>query len=131
MEVHLKHMGRFLDRDMLALPMDRHLLNKIMHYLIVPRSFFVALIVAVVAMGLMDAAIDSTLLMPGIKWWTAVIGAYAIATFSFVPARYMTKNTLMSLSRLPGIITSMIVNMFRVRLSRKEFLHTEKKFIRS
>jgi hypothetical protein len=111
--------------------MDRHLLNKLMHYLILPRSFFVALIVAVVAMGLVDAAVDSTVLMPDIKWWTAVIGAYAIATFSFVPARYMTKNTFMSLFRLPGIVTSMVVNMFRVRLSRKEFLHTEKKFIQS
>ncbi len=130
-EVHLKHMGRFLDRDMRALPMDRHLLNKIMHYLILPRSFFIALILLVVAMGWVDTGVDSTLLIPGMKWWMAVIGAYAIVTFSFVPARYMTKNTLMSLSRLPGIITSMVVNMFRVRLGRKEFLHTEKKFIRS
>ncbi|MBT1690834.1 glycosyltransferase, partial [Dawidia soli] len=130
-EVHLKHMGRFLDRDMLALPIDRHLLNKIMHYLILPRSFFVALILAVVALGAVDAMVDTTLLIPGIHWWTVVIGAYTLATLSFVPARYRTRHTLMSLSRLPGIITSMVVNMFRVRVGRKEFLHTEKKFIRS
>jgi cellulose synthase/poly-beta-1,6-N-acetylglucosamine synthase-like glycosyltransferase len=129
-EVHLKHMGRFLDPDIMALPIDRHLLNKLMHYLILPRSFFVALIGAVVAMAVADAVMESTLLIPGIKWWTAVIGAYAIATVSFVPAQYMTKTTLKSLSRLPSIVTSMVVNMFRVRVGRKEFLHTEKKFIR-
>lgn len=129
-EAHINHMFRFFDQDIRSLPKDIEFMNKLFQYLILPRTFFILLIVVISIMAISEEALDYPLLSPGKRWWALVIITYMITLVLSIPVRFFNRKTLLSLLHIPRIAQSMLQNMIRFRLHRKEFIHTPKKQFR-
>jgi len=125
-EAHFNHLLRFLDNDIRSARISGDLVNRFFQYLILPRTFFILIIGLVCFLVLIEQLFRVSILAPTQGWWIAVIGLYVATQILSIPRRLINKDALTSLLYIPDIIRSMLMNMARLRLHRKEFIHTPK-----
>ncbi|MBL0739719.1 glycosyltransferase [Chryseolinea lacunae] len=130
-EAHLSHLRRLVDKDIRSLPKDRHLLTRIISYLILPRTFFLMLVCSLIGVAVLEGIFHFDVMDPDKKWWIAVIALYFLSLLLAFPAQHFNTKTLWSMLSLFSLGTAMFFNVFRMRLHRKEFIHTEKKVMRT
>jgi cellulose synthase/poly-beta-1,6-N-acetylglucosamine synthase-like glycosyltransferase len=102
--------------------------NKLFLSLIPPRVIILFVFGLVFILFLLEKATGYPLLAPSYWWWLLITCMYIGTLLISIPASLYSATTAKALIYVPVLMLSMLKAMFKMKVSRKEFLHTPKAF---
>jgi cellulose synthase/poly-beta-1,6-N-acetylglucosamine synthase-like glycosyltransferase len=124
-ESQLIHISLFF-RDAKSLDFGKlNVINKFISNLFPPRVILLGVLFIINTMSLLP--IGGTL-APGRLWWLVLFLTYLLALLISVPKRFFTFRLLKAVLFLPIAFINMLLAVFKVNPTRKEFVHTPKSY---
>jgi cellulose synthase/poly-beta-1,6-N-acetylglucosamine synthase-like glycosyltransferase len=102
--------------------------NKLFISLIPPRVIILFIFFLVFILFLLQKATGFPILAPSYWWWLAITCMYMTTLLISIPAVHYSAATAKALIYVPVLMFSMVKALFKMKVSRKEFLHTPKAF---
>ena len=102
--------------------------NKLFISLMPPRIIILLVFGLVFIIFLLQKATGYPILAPSYSWWLLITGIYITALLLSIPASHYSATTARSLIYVPVLMLAMVRALFKMKVSRKEFLHTPKAF---
>ncbi|GAO41330.1 glycosyltransferase [Flavihumibacter petaseus] len=128
MEAQWYHVRRFLEPDMKGIPKNRQYVNKLVQNLLLPRSLYLVVFLAIVLLVSVHYLTGWSLFFPLPGWWLSLLLFFMLTLAIAIPSRFYSYQTVAALLSLPMLMISMMKALFRVKKGRKEFIHTPKTF---
>ncbi len=102
--------------------------NKLFISLMPPRVIMLFVFGLIFLLFLLQKATGYSILAPGYTWWLLITCMYMITLLISIPASHYSATTARALIYVPVMMFSMVRALFKMKVSRKEFLHTPKTF---
>ena len=102
--------------------------NKLFLNLLPPRVIILFIFGLVFLLFMLQKATGFPILAPSYFWWMLITGIYISTLLICIPASLYSASTARALIYVPVLMFSMIRALFKMKVSRKEFLHTPKAF---
>ena len=102
--------------------------NKLFNNLIPPRVIILLVYVLVFVLFLLEQATNYPILSPSYVWWFLLTALYIFTLMLSVPRNLYSAQTARAVLYIPALMFSMVRALFKMKVSRKEFLHTPKAF---
>lgn len=128
LESQVIHLKLFFDKNSRPDHKTKNYWNKLFNNLILPRLIFLLSYLIILVVVAIQYATGYPLLAPAPGWWLAMVGLYALVFLLAIPSSFYSMATLRALAYLPVLMFSMVRALIKMKVSRKEFLHTPKTF---
>jgi cellulose synthase/poly-beta-1,6-N-acetylglucosamine synthase-like glycosyltransferase len=128
LESQIIHLKLFFDKAQGYLPKTADYWNKLFLNLIPPRLIFLATFSLILAFIAAEYIFGFFVLAPAEKWWLILTGVYFSTFIIAIPSNFYNRKTLQAIFYIPVLMFSMLRALFKMNVSRKEFLHTPKSF---
>ena len=128
LESQIIHLRLFFDKNQGPLPKTRDYWNKLFANLAPPRLLFLLSYGILFLLFLIEQLSGVAFLYPSYIWWAAITGLYFLTFVISIPSSFYNWPTLRALLHIPLLMWSIVRALFRMKVSRKEFLHTPKAF---
>src|SRR5687768_1395609 len=102
--------------------------NKLFISLIPPRVIILFVFGLVFILFVLQKITGYPILAPSYSWWLLITCMYITTLLLSIPASHYSPTTARALIYVPVLMLSMVKALFKMKLSRKEFLHTPKAF---
>lgn len=129
LESQIIHLKLFFDKSQGHLPKTADYWNKLFLNLIPPRLLFLASISFILFIVVLQRIINFNILSPDARWWILLSGVYVLTFFIAVPSSFYNVKTIKAIFYIPLLVFSMLRALIKMKVSRKEFLHTPKSFV--
>lgn len=129
LESQIIHLKLFFDKKQGHLPKTADYWNKLFLNLIPPRLLFLACISFILLIIALQGIFDFSILSPSVNWWLFLSGVYLLTFFIAIPTSFYNSKTLKAIFYIPSLVYSMLRALIKMKVSRKEFLHTPKSFV--
>lgn len=90
-----------------------------------PRMFNLGLLILLMVLSFI---LSEAVIVPSIFWMTT-LGIYLLTLFLAVPKSYLNKNLIYAVLRIPKLLFTMLGILFKMKESKKTFIHTPHKNI--
>lgn len=127
-ESQIIHLKLFFDKAQGRLPKTINFWNKLFLNLIPPRLIFLMVFGAIGATGVFSYVTGIHFLVPATVYWMWLTAGFFLAFVIAIPPAFYSRDTLKALMHIPALLLSVIRALFRMKVSRKEFIHTPKTF---
>ncbi|WEK36240.1 MAG: glycosyltransferase family 2 protein [Candidatus Pseudobacter hemicellulosilyticus] len=128
MESQIIHLRLFFDKKQGHLPKTKDYWNKLFANLAPPRLLFLLSYGLIAALFAIEYFTGISILYPPYAWWFGLTLLYFLTFVIAIPGKFYNLQTLRAILRIPLLIWSVVRALFRMNVSRKEFLHTPKAF---
>lgn len=128
MESQIIHLRLFFDRKSGHIPKTKDYWNRLFVNAVPPRLIFLASYFLVFLLFLVEYFTNYSILYPSYTWWLGLTLLYGSVFLISVPASFYAWKTVRAIMHVPGLVFSMVRALFKMKVSRKEFLHTPKAF---
>lgn len=128
LESQIIHLKLFFDRQQQGFRKDKNYWNKLFLNLIPPRLIFLAFFTLVLFLAAVQYLSGITILYPDQQWWLLLTALYLLTFLIAIPPGFYKRDTFLAFLHIPGLMLSMLKAVFKMKVSRKEFLHTPKTF---
>lgn len=128
MESQIIHLRLFFDKNQGPLPKTRDYWNKLFANLAPPRLIFLISYCLFFFLFLAEWISGVQFLFPPYIWWAGLTILYFLTFIISIPGNFYSWQTLRALLHIPLLMWSIIRALFRMKVSRKEFLHTPKAY---
>lgn len=128
LESQIIHLKLFFDKKQGRIQKNSNYWNKLFLNLIPPRLIFLTLCLLVGIIILIQNIFKVYFIAPVQSWWLVMIFIYFMTFVLAVPQSFYNKKTVSALLYIPVLMFSMLRALFKMKVSRKEFLHTPKSF---
>ena len=128
LEAQVNHFSRFWDKDIRAVSATRAYWNKFFQTLLLPRSLLLLLFTALMVLVVLTIVSGYPLLFPAWGWWVGLFGTFLLTLLVSVPGSYYNVGTIKAIVHIPVLVFAMVKAMLKMKVNRKEFLHTPKAF---
>lgn len=125
-EAQLTHVRRLLEGPMRRSKYRMLYYNQLLRNLLLPRLFYLVLMVVIGSMLGLQAITGIPILYPATGWWIAWEGMVGTIFFISIPRRFFTKQTARAVGWVPVLALAALKSLLKLRRNRKEFLHTSK-----
>lgn len=102
--------------------------NKLFNNFIPPRLIILLVYLMVFILFVMQMATGYPFLAPSFSWWLLIMLMYSTTLLISIPANLYSWQTGRALLYVPVLMLSMVRALFKMKVSRKEFIHTPKAF---
>lgn len=127
-ESQIIHLKLFFDKAQGQIPKTINYWNKLFLNLIPPRLIFLSLFSLILLIVSLQAIFDFSVLSPNPIWWLLLTALYILTFIIAIPPGFYNSKTLKAIIYIPVLMFSMLRALFKMKVSRKEFLHTPKSF---
>lgn len=128
LESQIIHLKLFFDKTQGKLPKTADYWNKLFLNLIPPRLIFLASFGLIFVLLLINQLSGLNFIAPHPYWWLGLAGLYFFTFLLAIPPSFYNSQTLKAIFYIPVLMFSMLRALFKMNVSRKEFLHTPKSF---
>lgn len=128
LESQIIHLRLFFDKNQGPLPKTRDYWNKLFANLAPPRLLFLLSYGILFTLFLIEQISGVAFLYPSYIWWAALTALYFLTFIISIPSSFYNAATFKALLHIPLLMWSIVRALFRMKVSRKEFLHTPKAF---
>ena len=128
LESQIIHLKLFFDKAQGNLPKTADYWNKLFLNLILPRLIFLSSFTLILLYIALQNIFDFSLMAPSQKWWLILTSVYLLTFIIAIPSSFYNIKTLKAIFYIPVLMFSMLRALFKMKVSRKEFLHTPKTF---
>lgn len=128
LESQIIHLKLFFDKTQGILPKTADYWNKLFLNLIPPRLIFLASFGLIFVLLLINQLSGLNFIAPHPYWWLGLAGLYFFTFLLAIPPSFYNSQTLKAIFYIPVLMFSMLRALFKMNVSRKEFLHTPKSF---
>lgn len=128
LESQIIHLKLFFDKKQGPVEKNSNYWNKLFLNLIPPRLIFLALFSIVLLTVLIQNIFQTYFLAPSQMWWLILTGVYFLTFVIAIPSSFYNRKTVNALFYVPVLMFTMLKALFKMKVSRKEFLHTPKSF---
>ncbi|HEY5771344.1 MAG TPA: glycosyltransferase family 2 protein [Chitinophagaceae bacterium] len=128
LESQIIHLKLFFDKAQGNLPKTADYWNKLFLNLIPPRLIFLSSFTLILLFIVLQNIFDFSLIAPSQKWWLILTSVYLLTFIIAIPSSFYNIKTLKAIFYIPVLMFSMLRALFKMKVSRKEFLHTPKTF---
>jgi cellulose synthase/poly-beta-1,6-N-acetylglucosamine synthase-like glycosyltransferase len=128
LESQIIHLRLFFDKKSGHIPKTKDYWNRLFVNLIPPRLIFLFTYFFVFLLFLVEYFTHYSILYPSYGWWLLLTFVYLSVFVISIPGSFYNRNTLKAILHVPGLVLSMLRALFKMKVSRKEFLHTPKAF---
>lgn len=128
LESQIIHLKLFFDKAQGFLPKTKDYWNKLFLNLIPPRLIFLASFFLILLFIAAQRIFGFSILAPKDDWWLLLTIVYFSTFLIAIPRSFYNINTLKAILYIPVLMFSMLKALFKMNVSRKEFLHTPKTF---
>jgi cellulose synthase/poly-beta-1,6-N-acetylglucosamine synthase-like glycosyltransferase len=128
MESQIIHLRLFFDKKSGHVPKTKDYWNRLFYNMVPPRLIFLFSFFLVFLIFLVEYFTNYSILYPSYIWWFGLTLVYLSVFPLSMPANLWTWSTFKAILHVPGLVLSMVRALFKMKVSRKEFLHTPKAF---
>lgn len=128
LESQIIHLRLFFDKKQGHVPKTKDFWNRLFYNMVPPRLIFLASFFLVFLVFLVEYFTGYSILYPSYWWWLGLTLVYLSVFPLSMPANLWTWSTLKAILHVPALVLSMVRALFKMKVSRKEFLHTPKAF---
>jgi len=128
LESQIIHLKLFFDKAQGHIPKTADYWNKLFLNLIPPRLIFLSSFTFILLIIALQNIFHFSILAPAEKWWLILTGVYFLTFIIAIPKSFYNVQTLKAVFYIPVLMFSMLRALFKMKVSRKEFLHTPKSF---
>jgi cellulose synthase/poly-beta-1,6-N-acetylglucosamine synthase-like glycosyltransferase len=128
LESQIIHLKLFFDKAQGFLPKTKDYWNKLFLNLIPPRLIFLASFFLILLFIAAQRIFGFSILAPNDYWWLLLTIVYISTFLIAIPGSFYNIYTLKAILYIPVLMFSMLKALFKMNVSRKEFLHTPKTF---
>jgi cellulose synthase/poly-beta-1,6-N-acetylglucosamine synthase-like glycosyltransferase len=126
LEAQWNNFKRFFDADVRVFMNTKTYWYKLFQTLLLPRSLYL-LLFALLCLGFVFSYFfHLQIFFPSIAWWVALLTTYMGALIISIPSKFFNLDLVRAIAHLPVLMVAMIKALFKMKSSRKEFLHTPK-----
>lgn len=131
LESQIIHLKLFFDKKQGHLPRTADYWNKLFLNLIPPRLIFLASFTLILFIIALQVIFHFSILAPDQKWWLLLTIVYFSTFIIAIPVSFYNAKTFRAILYVPVLMFSMLRALFKMKVSRKEFLHTPKSFTKT
>lgn len=131
LESQIIHLKLFFDKKQGHLPKTADYWNKLFLNLIPPRLIFLASFTLILFIIALQFIFRFSILAPDQKWWLLLTTVYLSTFIIAIPTSFYNGKTVRAILYVPVLMFSMLRALFKMKVSRKEFLHTPKSFTKT
>src|SRR5688572_6634469 len=128
LESQIIHLRLFFDKKSGHVPKTKDYWNRLFYNMVPPRLIFLLSYFLVFLLFLVEYFTGYSILYPPYIWWLGLTIVYLSVFPLSMPANLYTWSTFKAILHVPGLVLSMVRALFKMKVSRKEFLHTPKAF---
>ena len=128
LESQIIHLKLFFDKNQGHLPKTADYWNKLFLNLIPPRLIFLSAFCFILLLLLIQNIFSVKILSPDPIWWLLVTGIYFVTFLIAIPITFYNTKTVRAILYIPVLMFSMLRALTKMKVSRKEFLHTPKSY---
>ena len=128
LESQIIHLKLFFDPKQGPVVKDANYWNKLFLNLIPPRLIFLAFFFLLLLIIAFQNLTHTYFLAPDQTWWLLVTAVYFSTFLIAIPSSFYNWKTIRAILYIPVLMFSMLRALFKMKVSRKEFLHTPKSF---
>ncbi len=128
LESQIIHLRLFFDKKSGRIPKTRDYWNKLFNNLMPPRLISLTSFFLVFTIFLVEYFTGYSILYPSYGWWLGLMLVYLAVFPLSMPANLYNWSTFKAILHVPALIFSMVRALFKMKVSRKEFLHTPKAY---
>ncbi len=128
LESQIIHLKLFFDKQGGHIPKTRDYWNKLFNNTAPPRLIFLLSYCLIAGLFLAGYWSGIDILYPSYIWWLGLTGLYLLTFLISIPGNFYSWKTLNALAHIPLLMFSMVRALLKMKVSRKEFLHTPKAF---
>lgn len=130
LESQLIHLKMFFSRKEAVQHKTKDYWNKLFTNLLPPRILLFSVHILILIIFLIGKVTGLFILKPPFYWWLILLFVYILTLFISIPSHLFSLRSVKAIVHIPGLIVSMIRAIFKMKVNRKEFLHTPKSFVR-
>jgi len=127
-ESQIIHLRLFFDKKQGLIPKTKEYWNKLFTNLIPSRLLFLFSFFVVFVLFLVQYLFKLSFIAPPLWYWILLFILYLSVFFISIPGKFYSKKTLGAVLQIPVLMFLMVKALFKMKVSRKEFLHTPKSF---
>ena len=128
LESQIIHLRLFFDKNQGHLPKTKDYWNKLFANFAPPRLVFLISYCFFFLLFLVELISGAQFLFPPYIWWAGLTALYFLTFVISIPGNFYSWKTLRALLHIPLLMWSIVRAIFRMKVSRKEFLHTPKAY---
>ena len=128
LESQIIHLKLFFDKAQGPLPKTANYWNKLFLNLIPPRLIFLATFSFILLLLMIQGLFHFSMIAPDARWWLVLFGVYILTFLISLPSKFYNAETWKAILYVPVLMFSMLKALLKMKVSRKEFLHTPKSF---
>jgi cellulose synthase/poly-beta-1,6-N-acetylglucosamine synthase-like glycosyltransferase len=128
LESQIIHLRLFFDKKQGHVPRTKDFWNRLFYNMVPPRLIFLLSYFLVFILFLVEYFTGYSILYPSYPWWFVLTLVYLSVFPLSMPANLYTWSTFKAILHVPALVLSMVRALFKMKVSRKEFLHTPKAF---
>jgi cellulose synthase/poly-beta-1,6-N-acetylglucosamine synthase-like glycosyltransferase len=128
LESQIIHLRLFFDKNQGHLPKTKDYWNKLFANFAPPRLVFLISYCFFFFLFLVELISGTQFLFPPYIWWAGLTALYFLTFVISIPGNFYSWKTLRALLHIPLLMWSIVRAIFRMKVSRKEFLHTPKAY---
>ena len=127
-ESQIIHLRLFFDKKQGTIPKTKEYWNKLFTNLIPSRLLFLFSFFVVFVLFLVQYLIKQSFIAPSFWYWFSLFVIYLSVFFISIPGKFYSTKTLKAVLHIPVLMFLMVRGTLKMKVSRKEFLHTPKSF---
>jgi len=129
LESQIIHLKLFFDKKGGPIRKTKDYWNRLFVNLVPPRLIFLFSFFVVFVLFVLEYLTGYSILFPSyFPWWLALTATYLVVFPLSLPRSFYTWQTLRALVLVPVLVFSMLKALLKMKVSRKEFLHTPKTY---
>ncbi|WP_315820615.1 hypothetical protein [Paraflavitalea speifideaquila] len=128
LESQIIHLRLFFDKKTGYLPKTKDYWNKLFCNMAAPRSLFLVAHFLAFALFVVEYLTGFSILSPAYSWWFGLIVIYLLTFIIAIPGNFYSFQTVRALAHIPLMLWSIVRALFKMKVDRKEFVHTPKAF---
>jgi len=128
-ESQIIHLNLLVDKKGGPIRKTKDYWNRLFVNLVPPRLIFLFSFFLVFVLFVLEYFTGYSMLFPAyLPWWLALTATYLVVFPLSLPRSFYTWQTLRALALVPVLVFSMLKALLKMKVSRKEFLHTPKTY---
>lgn len=128
LESQIIHLRLFFDKKSGHLPKTKDYWNKLFCNMAAPRSMFLISHFLVFALFVVEYLTGFSILSPSYIWWFGLAITYLLTFIIAIPGNFYSLQTARAIAHIPLMMWSIVRALFKMKVDRKEFVHTPKAF---
>jgi cellulose synthase/poly-beta-1,6-N-acetylglucosamine synthase-like glycosyltransferase len=128
LESQIIHLRLFFDKKSGHLPKTKDYWNKLFCNMAPPRLIFLFSYFLVFVLFVVEYLTGFSILYPPYIWWLGLTALYLLTFIIAIPGNFYSWQTAKAIAHIPLLVLSVIRAIFKMKVDRKEFVHTPKAF---